>query len=91
MQDYQPTTCRRCGALVYYPDELRRVGCAACESVRLSIRSTAWRGVSGFTVTGRDGVRSVSIFTLSRTSAEVIRRKILRGDELIAADFEPAT
>ena len=88
MRGYELTECGRCGALLYYPDELTRRGCVSCATSRLAIRSKAYSGRRGWLVSGRDqGGRAVSIFTESRAGAEVVRRKLLRGQSVELSDL----
>lgn len=85
---YSLTACRRCGAAVFYPDEMTRRGCTSCASARLSIRSETYRGRCGWLVYGRDQAgRSVSIFCVSRAGAEGVRRKILREESVEMSDL----
>ena len=58
-------------------------------AARLQIRRKTYRGDDGFLICGRDGLgRSVSVFTLTRTSAERIRDKVRAGEQIEGADFE---
>ncbi len=55
----------------------------------LSIRPKTRGEVDGFSITGRDELgRSVSIFTKTREAADHIRAKKLRGEDIVAADFQ---
>lgn len=85
---YSLTACRRCGAAVFYPDEMTSRGCVSCAAARLHVRSTVYGGQAGCLVYGRDQTgRSVSVFCLSRAGAEGVRRKILRGESVEMADL----
>jgi hypothetical protein len=55
---------------------------------RLSIRPSTYRGEAGHHIVGKDGAgRSISIFTYTRASAEVIRAKTARGEEIDISDY----
>lgn len=88
MSSFTLKACRRCGATLYCPDEATRSGCVGCASLRLSIRSKAYRGRSGWLISGRGhGGRAVSIFSESRAGAESVRRKVLRGEVVQLSDL----
>lgn len=55
---------------------------------RLSIRRKVYRGREGFLVSGNvGGIFGTSIFTETRESAEHIKAKVLRGEEITSQDF----
>jgi hypothetical protein len=59
--------------------------------MRLAIRPSTYRGRNGYLISGRDGRgRQVSIFTVTRASAERIRDKVRAGRRVELDDFNDA-
>ena len=56
----------------------------------LQIRRKTYRGKAGWLICGRPKgyVNAVSIFTLTRKSAEQIRDKVRRGEQFTLEDFD---
>ena len=56
---------------------------------RYTIRPAWYRGQAGFTIRGKGpGLFGTKVFTLSRSSAEHIKRKLLAGKSIEVPDFE---
>lgn len=53
----------------------------------LSIRKSNYRNQEGFLICGSYEHRGVAVFTKTRTSAELIKQKLLAKEELKVEDF----
>ena len=55
----------------------------------ISIRKSTYRGRAGFLICGTDPLgRRISIFTRTRESAERIKVKVIKGQEVTVEDFQ---
>jgi len=56
----------------------------------ISIREHTYRGKDGFLICGKNARGTkVSIFTVTRSSAERIKEKVKRFENITVKDFEP--
>lgn len=57
---------------------------------RIQVRMSAYRGKAGFTISGTSARgHHVKVFTLTRTSADRIAKKLRAGEDIEIGDFEP--